>query len=161
MFGRFFAHTHDNPSDRYLLSHNASLDRTLGGLLLSHNRCCGWIGHRQILHKVGLFTIQTQCQKLHCSCVRFTEEAFAALVGIIFIKESLSKLFSKLHKTLHKSHRFINPQKWGRRSRCTWILTSTRSRPKSTAVVMPPTTLSWTSSTRCSSEYDQREEPLV
>ena len=28
-------------------------------------------------------------------CVRFTEEAFAALVGIIFIKESLSKLFSK------------------------------------------------------------------
>ena len=100
---RLSAHTHDNPSDRYLLSHNASLDRTLGGLLLSYNCCCGWFGHRQILHKVGLFTIQTQCQKLHCPCLRFTEEAFAALVGIIFIKESLSKLFSKFHKTLHKN----------------------------------------------------------
>ena len=29
---------------------------------------------------------------------RFTEEAFASLVGIIFIVESLKKIFSKFHK---------------------------------------------------------------
>ena len=55
-----------------------------------------------------------------------------------------------------QSHRFIS-QRWGRRSKCIWILTLTRSQPKSTAAVVPPTILSSTSSTRCSSEYKQRK----
>ena len=49
----------------------------------------------------GKLVLLVRPKKLHCQCARFTEEAFAALVGIIFIKESLSKLFSKFHKTLH------------------------------------------------------------
>ena len=53
MFVRFFAHTHEIPFVRYLLSHNAPLDWTLGGLLLSYNRCCGWFCNRQIFHKVS------------------------------------------------------------------------------------------------------------
>ena len=32
---------------------------------------------------------------------RFTEEAFAALVGLIFIVESLKKIFSKYDKLQH------------------------------------------------------------
>ena len=105
----------------------------------------------------------------------FRPNAKSYIVHVLDSRKKLSQLWSassssrspcrscsvSFIKLSTKIHLFINPQRWGRRSRCTWILTSTRSRPKSTAVVMPPTTLSLTSSTRCSSEYNQREEPLV
>ena len=51
-----FPHTTENSFDRNLLSHNAPLDWTLGSLLLSYNCCCGWFSHRQIFHKVRLYS---------------------------------------------------------------------------------------------------------
>ena len=72
-------------------------------------------------------------------CVRFTEEAFAALVGIIFIKESLSKLFSKFPGLRYFILKHLSiSQRWERRSRCTWTSTSTRSLQKSIVVVARP-----------------------
>ena len=56
---------HENPSDRYLLSHNAPLDWTLGGPLLSYNCCSGWFSHRQIFHKVGLFRPSAKSYIVH------------------------------------------------------------------------------------------------
>ena len=39
---------------------------------------------------------------------RFTEEAFASLVGIIFIVESLKKIFSEFHKKVALMQQFIS-----------------------------------------------------
>ena len=80
---------------RNLLSYTSPLDWALVSTVLYHHCSCGWIGHcevgSQILLKLSIIY-------LFRYFTRFTEEAFAALVGLIFIVESLKKIFSKYKK---------------------------------------------------------------
>ena len=82
-----------------LLSYSSSLDWSLVCTVLHHHCRSRWISYCQVrTFSKHQFSPHL---KLFRYFTRFTEEAFAALVGLIFIVESLKKIFSKYKRNFY------------------------------------------------------------